>query len=1050
MKMEKKHLIKWILIAVAAAAVLGVLIFLLRNVGAGKKPERPITALSAVEISSAGGKEGASTSYIKLLGNMNLSKTIVIEKGNHVILDLNGHTVKSKKGIQAFSVTTGASLTLQNGTVLTAGADANGGVLSVNGAGCGLNLENVILTNTDDSQVNGTVSGGVLYVSSPVENADAPAVVNISGTTVITGSPSGIRRNGGAIYAEGAARIHMYGGTIQNGVAGCAGNVQLIDQAQFYMHDGLISGGVANGKTKTSGLGGNVDIRGKARFCLYGGTVIGGKAEENGGNFFVSNFGTASGEDSLHIYGGKVSGGVATSGGNIYALDKDSVIRMHGGSVELGDAVSGGNICLESAGFVMRGGALGGLQQSQQIVYGGNVFANNSQIALYDGYVINGKAEGSGGNFYISDTAMDIYGGTVMAGASNATEVNAGGGNLFAAGESTVNMYGGEISQGVSNLSQAMDASAAGGNVIIAGKTKMQLFGGTIKEGMVYGNICRGGSVYVYGQQSSSYCVFHMYGGKVENGPLTNTMRGMCIGAYNQSNGTGLGIARIFNGTINYLGAHNDPNRYNAVYSNGNSIQVYDESAYSGLLRGVRRGPCEDATHCTQVETKDATCITPCYTKYSCETCGDWYELAGSPTGHFGLEGEAVELDGQAGWIKFHCDHCGDWYRSEAQLQEQNENALEANTVPEPMAIPDYSLQADATTDQLRQTAVQAMRDLLSVQWCSKEGFGYNKDGSKKYFEYPAQMTFGGVNYSGAGAGLFHFLEYYNPTNGQFSYPGTADEMKMKVGSACTDSLLWSWSTVCNSYACAYAPNEMVPNNGFVPVGDYTFNENISSFAMLSTETIVEDNGAQVMAAAYAQMLPADILVSSTDIHGMMAIEKPFVLNAPDGSIDLKASYVMIQDQRGGVGAGFYEVEHENYTVHHSGRISQQFTFEELLEKNYIPVTAKEFVGQDPYEVPEISVSGSCTTLEELLNVTVSSNYPLVAVNINALDAKGNGVILDKVLFNGLSSEGVPTSYFLGDSEVLKSLNKTAYAKIMIEVVTSTGLRSTPIELKLS
>ena len=53
-----------------------------------------------------------------------------------------------------------------------------------------------------------------------------------------------------------------------------------------------------------------------------------------------------------------------------------------------------------------------------------------------------------------------------------------------------------------------------------------------------------------------------------------------------------------------------------------------------------------------------------------------------------------------------------------------------------------------------------------------------------------------------------------------------------------------------------------------------------------------------------------------------------------NGNIDLDESYIVIQDQRGGVGAGFYEVEHDGYTVHHSGRISHTFTFKELMELN--------------------------------------------------------------------------------------------------------------------
>lgn len=1054
MKLDQKQTRKIIIIAVAALVVIAALVFLLRNVGAGKKPERPITLLSTMEFnqwlgsggSALTGKETAGTYYFKLAADVKLSKSAVIDNGHTVVIDLNGHTVTGANGkqLQAFLVSEGASLTLKGGAVEMAGADTNGGLIAVDGAGCGLNLENVVLTNTDDTLIGQNLGGGVLLVKSPVEAADNPAVVTISGTTVINGSTSGLRRNGGTICAEGAAQIRMYGGTIQNGVAACSGNVHLADQAKFHMHDGLISGGVAKGKSEMTGLGGNVNVRGKAGFYLYGGSVAGGQAENNGGNIFISNFGADNEEHSLHIYGGKVESGVAKNyGGNIYATDKESVIRVYGGSVEKGVALSGGNFYLESAGLELRGGVLAGQLQSEEIAYGGNVAAFRSQIDVYDGcYVLNGISKSCGGNFYLNNTVMNIYGGTIMSGGTLDYEVNQGGGNLYAAGESIVNLYGGEISGGVSNQNHTPETSAAGGNVMIAEKTQMHMYGGTIKEGMVYGKICRGGSVYVYGQAKGNNAVFHMYSGKIQNGLLNGTMRGMCVAAYSNSNGeAGYGIARLFGGTIQYTGAASNPNRVYSLYSNRGHLYIYESGAYSGIAKSVTRGACPDETHFTEVEKLEATCITPGCTKYTCNTCGDWYEVAGSATGHWDLGGEPVELDGQSGFVKFTCECCGIWYRSEKELEEQKNLAKVEDTVPEPLVYPNYTYTEAPTTQQLRQTAVQAARDLLSVQWCSPEGFGYYKEGSKKFFEYPQKMTFGGVMYSGASAGLFHFLEFYDSATGRFTYPGTADELKMEVGSACTDSLLWSWATVCNSFTGAYHPNELVVKNGFIPVGEYTYNQAIESFAMLSTEDIAKDNGEQTMAKSYAKMLPADILVSSTDIHSMMVIEEPFVLSAPDGSIDLKASYVMIQDQRGGVGSGFYEVEHEDYTVYHSGRISQKFTFAELLEKNYLPVTAAEFLGQDAYEAPQVTVDGEATTLEEMQQLTVTANYPIAVININVLSRDGSMETLERIFFNGLSEDGVPRSYALAGAEALKNVDSTVYGRVIVEVVTSTGQR---------
>lgn len=1049
---------KLIILCIVAAVILAGLGFLLRNIGAGKSQKHPVTIASVLDFNSylgsggsaLTGKENPGTYYFKLLGNLRLSQTGIIDNGHTVVIDLNGHklTGKDDAPVQAFRVTEGASLTLTDGTLEMAGADANGGLLSVFGAGCSLTLEDVHATNTDDSRIGENLTGGILYVFSP--NDEPPATVTLKGDTVLTGTDSGLRRGGGVLSAKGSAEVRMYGGTIQNGQAQCSGNVQLADTSKFYMHDGTITGGTAVGSSAISGMGGNVDIRQQARFYLYGGAVTDGTAGRTGGNIFLSCYGKEAEDIGLHLYGGTIENGSAKNGGgNIFATEKESVVRIYGGKIQYGQASYGGNIYLEGAGFLMRGGSMAGTQ-SGNCDFGGNIYARGGILNLYDGFITGGMSSTNGGNICLEDSNMDIYGGTIFAGATASTDVGTGGGNIYAGGTTQLNMYGGEISFGTSNLSQVPEVSCAGGNVFIANKSFFQLFGGEISNGMVYGKVSRGGSVYVYGQPAGSSCLFHMYGGTVKNNVLSGTMRGLSIAAYSETGGTsGNGIARVFGGSVLFAGSSTHSQRYYTVYGNHPAnMHIIDETAYSGPMRGGARRPCGDPTHETFVESAEVTCTTPAYTKYTCGTCGDWYKVAATPAGHWDLVGEPVALDGQEGWVKFTCQHCGQWYRNPNDYTETEKK--ETDVVPAPLAYPDYTFTETPGTMQMRLTAVRAMQDLLSIQWCSPEGIGYNKAGSKKFFEYPRGLTFGGVMYTGASAGLFHFLEYYDYDTGRFVYPGPVDEMKMKVGSACTDSLLWSWSTVCTSVSCAYFPSALVPANGFIPVGSYTFDDSIKSYYQLSTAKIVEDNGLQTMAWSYAKMQPADILVSSTADHGLMVLESPYVLANPDGSINTSASYVMIQDQRGGVGAGFYDVEHDGYTVCHSGRISQKFTFDELFAGHYIPVTAPEFIGEKEYEQPTVTVEGgSYSSLADLSRLTVSSNYPLAVININATDKSGKVTNVEKILFNGLEETGVPRSYALADSQALKEAD-ASWSKLEIEVVTSTGKRFIPIELDLA
>lgn len=366
----------------------------------------------------------------------------------------------------------------------------------------------------------------------------------------------------------------------------------------------------------------------------------------------------------------------------------------------------------------------------------------------------------------------------------------------------------------------------------------------------------------------------------------------------------------------------------------------------------------------------------------------------------------------------------------------------------EPLQYPNYTFSGTPTTDELRETAVRAMRDLLSVQWYTEDDISYYKKGSKTNFRYPKEMTFGGVIYSGASTGLLHFLEFYNSETGELSYPGSVDEMKESIGSACADSVLWSWSTVCNSISGGYYPTTMVYLNGFLPVGDYTYNRNTNTYYTCPTNDIIKNNGTEVMLDAYSKTLPADALISTTQDHALMVIEAPVVVYTGDNKIDPEQSYVMIQDQRGGDRGNYYDVEHDGYTVHHSGRISFKFTFQDLLDKNYIPVTAAEFIGEKAYEPATVTVEGgNVDSIAALKDSKIVSNYPIAVLNLIVKNSKGEETNIKRILINAASSNGPDKSYELKKLSILDSLDTEKYTSLKIEVVSSTGQRFTPVEL---
>lgn len=377
-------------------------------------------------------------------------------------------------------------------------------------------------------------------------------------------------------------------------------------------------------------------------------------------------------------------------------------------------------------------------------------------------------------------------------------------------------------------------------------------------------------------------------------------------------------------------------------------------------------------------------------------------------------------------------------------------------SVPAPMEYPDYTFDDTPNTMEMRLTAVKAMKDLLSVPWCTDHVITYKKNGpvSGKQFLHEPGYTYAGVLYSSASSGLFQFFEYYDANTGLLTYEGTADELKLDLGSSCADALLWAWSTVCNSVKGGFYPVMMVPANGYIPVGNYTIKDTITSFNEYPSYAIIDSVPKEVMLDAYAQCLPADAIISTSKNHAMMAIEPAVVVKNADGSINPDESYIMIQDQRGGSSnTSFYEVEENGHTLYFSGRTSAKFTFAKLYEDDYIPITAPEFVGTKPYDKASVSATEGVDSIDKLAKAQVESNYPLAVINLIVTGKNGKQTIVDRLLFNGSSADGVPKTCYLstvyGISDLPGSSHDVAGNTITIEVVVSTGERFTPISFEL-
>lgn len=299
-----------------------------------------------------------------------------------------------------------------------------------------------------------------------------------------------------------------------------------------------------------------------------------------------------------------------------------------------------------------------------------------------------------------------------------------------------------------------------------------------------------------------------------------------------------------------------------------------------------------------------------------------------------------------------------------------------------PKARPDYSQGENPTAEQLRATALQAMQDFVSLPWAPDKYYTYKNpyDIVDKQFQFVPEVTFGGLPYTNAHTGLFQWYAYYDEETGIMSYPGDGMAWSADLGSVCADTMMWSWSTVVNSVGGKFNTFTMTPEYGFIPVGDYVIPEGVLDYREYTTEKICNNNGKDTILEAYAQMLPADALVSTPDGHAVMVVKLGEVVRKEDGTIDAEKSTVFICDQRGGTGNYFYEEEIGGETLLLSGRTNYEYTFAKLYSLSYIPVTCEEFLGISGYEKPEITFEGSTDSLQQVLRGTVKTQYLLATI----------------------------------------------------------------------
>ncbi|MBP5289282.1 MAG: hypothetical protein J6Z79_05355 [Clostridia bacterium] len=379
--------------------------------------------------------------------------------------------------------------------------------------------------------------------------------------------------------------------------------------------------------------------------------------------------------------------------------------------------------------------------------------------------------------------------------------------------------------------------------------------------------------------------------------------------------------------------------------------------------------------------------------------------------------------------------------------------------------IPRYIFDREPTAAEMRAAAVDLMRKALTVQWYTPQDFEVSTSVSKT--EFSANTRYAGIPYTGINTSLYAFLDFLDPENGRLlfedlSVQGSASLSQVfqsRIGSSCSGTVGWAISAVCNSVGGTFQSYYMVARNGWLPLGDYTYDLSTPSFGREDskddTDSILARYGEQKMFQCYALLQPGDILVWQNTVklgHTMMATDAAVVVKNPDGTIDGDQSYVLIQDQRSG---GHPQADEGTGHIYAGqGRVDCKYTFKELFQKNnegYIPMTTAEFQGQKPYEFPSVSADPEeITGPGDMEQTTVRCNYPMATIALYA-ENKETGK-RERLSYHGFSRDeiarGTAKAYELRSfSAILARSTKVRNGdfRITVEAKTPNGQLFTPI-----
>lgn len=298
----------------------------------------------------------------------------------------------------------------------------------------------------------------------------------------------------------------------------------------------------------------------------------------------------------------------------------------------------------------------------------------------------------------------------------------------------------------------------------------------------------------------------------------------------------------------------------------------------------------------------------------------------------------------------------------ENDVPEQTPDETQAHEISKP--VPE-----DPVLTDRRKIAEAEMRRTMSMPIVYETDFNYPFMGGSRQMNLKAGQVYQGLPYTN-GSGCAEAMLRHATVDEDGTYHVTEFDGYL-MGNDCADAIFWAWARVSNTITFRDT-QEMTEDKGVLKVGEYENPDAVNE----RTKQICQQNGEQVMYAAYAQTRLADALVHRNDGagHAVMVAEAS-VSYADDGTIDGNESYVIYHEQS------------------IPCTVDQKLSFKMLYLQGYLPVTIREFVDvNEPVEKAAVTDSVTQPDVDTMLTGTITANYRMSDVYVEIKNTDGEAV----------------------------------------------------------